>query len=154
MLAGMLRRLTWIALVVYLVVLAITVFWPTPVDRPVDGTLFSLIRWLRDHGMGFVTYDRIEFTANVALFAPFGLLLGLLLRRERRWIAVPICVVCSAAIEGGQALFLPGRFASAADVLANSIGAGIGVLVAVIVARLARARRSTEAAAPNTSRAG
>jgi VanZ family protein len=153
MLAGMLRRLAWIALVTYLVALAFIAYWPTPVDRPVDGGLGHLIRWLQDHGITIVTYGRIEFAANVAMFVPFGLLLGGLLRRGRRWIAFAVCVAASVAIETGQALFFPGRFASAADVLANSIGAGIGVLVIVIVARVRRSGRSAGRAASNPFRA-
>jgi hypothetical protein len=136
------RRLLWIALVAYLVVLALIAYWPTPVDRGVDGDLFGVIHWLHVHGVTFVTYGRVEFAANVALFVPFGLLLGALFRRGRRWIAFLLCVAGSGAIELGQAVFLPGRFASLADVAANSIGGGIGVLVVALVARAVRSGRS------------
>ena len=148
------RRLLWIALAAYLVVLALIAYWPTPVDRGVDGQLFGVIHWLRARGITVITYDRVEFAANVALFVPFGLLLAGLFRRGRRWIAFLLCVAGSAAIEVGQAVFLPGRFASLADVAANSIGGGIGVLVIVIVARATRSGRSGERPVPNPSRAG
>ncbi|MGN6325859.1 VanZ family protein [Pseudolysinimonas sp.] len=136
------RRLIWIALLAYLVALALIAYWPTPVDRPADGQLFAVIRWLDAHGITLVTYDRIEFAANVALFVPFGLLLAGLLRRGRRWIALLICIAGSAAIEIGQGLFLPDRFASLGDVLANSLGAAIGVLVVWLISRRTASIRS------------
>jgi len=85
------RRLLWIALAAYLVALALIAYWPTPVDRGVDGDLFGAIHWLRAHGITLITYDRVESAANVALFVPFGLLLGGLFRRGRRWIAFLLC---------------------------------------------------------------
>ena len=153
MLAGMRRRLIWIALVAYLVALALIAYWPTPVDRGIDAGLFAVIRRLREQGLTVVTYGRIEFAANIALFVPFGLLLGALFRRGRRWIAFLLCVAGSAAIEAGQALFLPGRFASLADILANSIGGAIGVLAIAVVSRI-RSARSTDRADAHTSPVG
>jgi len=149
----MVRRVLWFLLAAYLVGLALIAYWPTPVDRGVDGNLFAVIHWLREHGITLVTYDRVEFLANVALFVPFGLLLAGLFRRGRRWIAFLLCVAGSVVIEVGQALFLPGRFASGADILANSTGAAIGVLAVVVIARLTRAGRTAEQPAPNPSRA-
>jgi len=63
---------------------------------------------------------------NLLLFVPFGWVMG------RRW-GVPTALgwglAVSAGIEGLQ-LFIPGRFTSAADLLANSVGAGFGAWVA------------------------
>jgi hypothetical protein len=148
MLAGMPRRIVWVLLAAYLIGLALIAYWPTPVDRGVDGDLFGLIHWLDRHGVTVVTYDRVESAANVALFVPFGLLLAGLFRRGRRWIAFLVCVAGSVAIETGQALFLPARYASVADVLANAAGAAIGVLAVVAVSRIRRARATSHGAGP------
>lgn len=92
-----------------------------------------------------MTYDQLEWAANVILFIPFGLLIALMLR-TRWWglLAVGI-VVASTVIEVGQALFLPGRVASFADILANVLGGAIGIGVAGIIrgiASLVRRRRT------------
>ncbi len=65
--------------------------------------------------------------ANVAMFLPSALLLTLATRRARRVVAGMVCF--SAAIEVVQRLALIG-VADPGDVVANSIGAMIGVLLA------------------------
>ncbi len=139
----MTRRVVWLLLAAYLVVLVLIAYWPTPVDRGAPDLVISeFVRALRRRGITVVDYDRIEFTANIVLFVPFGLLLGALSRPGRRWLAFLLCVAGSAAIELGQALFLPHRIASIADVVANSIGAALGVLAIALVARVTRSRRA------------
>jgi len=139
----MTRRVVWLLLAAYLVALVLIAYWPTPVDRGAPDLVISeFVHALRRRGITFVDYDRIEFTANIALFVPFGLLLGALSRPGRRWVAFLLCVAGSAAIELGQALFLPHRIASIADVVANSMGAAIGILVVDLVGRVARSRRA------------
>ena len=111
---------------------------------------------LRAIGLGWVTYDQLEWAANVILFIPFGLLIALMMR-TRHWgiLAVGI-VVASTVIEVGQAVFLPGRVASFADILANTLGGMIGIGLAGVIrgiATLVRRRRdgsqSRNLAAPN-----
>ena len=59
----------------YLVALVLIVFWPTPVDRPAAGTLHSLIVWIHSHGVPtFIGYNTIEFTANIVMFVPMGII--------------------------------------------------------------------------------
>ncbi|MGP3535767.1 VanZ family protein [Microbacterium sp. RD1] len=109
----------------YAVALAFIVFWPTPVDEgagPILDRVESLFPW--------ATYRRVEFTANIALFAPLGFLLTLLLRRWA-WCAV-IGVAASGAIEVIQAVALPGRTATPWDVLANGLGTITGVAIGLI----------------------
>ncbi|MGV9194703.1 VanZ family protein [Microbacterium sp. MC2] len=111
---------------------AFVVFWPSPIDRPVAGMLDRVIAELHERGVpGFVDYAFIEFSANVALFIPLGILFGLAL--PMTWWAVMLLLgpALSGFIELVQSVVLAERYASVHDVIANSIGATIGVLLAL-----------------------
>lgn len=126
------RRFLVAALAIYVLTLVLIAFWPTHVDRDA-GPLLAAIERL----FPWATHRRLEFTANIALFVPFGLLLTLLVRS---WpLALSLGVGASLAIEVVQELALPGRTASVLDVLANSLGTAAGVLLALGIARLTRA---------------
>jgi VanZ family protein len=115
------------ALVLYLVLLAAIVLWPTPVDRPAAGLLDDVLQALHRHGVpAWFGYGAVEAAANVLLFLPFGLLAGALLPRRWRWLAAAGAVLLSGGIELAQSGFLPERFGTFQDVLANSLGAAIG----------------------------
>ena len=122
----------------YFVVLAAMVFWPSPVDRPIDGALMKVIVWLHGHGVPqwFVGYRKVEFAANILLFVPFGVILALWLPRRRWWIAVVAAMAVSGAIELAQALFLPQRVSDWHDIAANTAGALAGALALAIVRAL------------------
>jgi glycopeptide antibiotics resistance protein len=107
-------------------VVAIT-FWPTPVDRPFHSALGRLIASLQRHGMpGWITYSFVESASNVAMFVPVGALIGILARPSLWWISGLFGLLASLGIELTQLLLLPQRFASAADVVANTSGALLG----------------------------
>ena len=128
-------REPWVWLGGYLAVLTAIAFWPVPVDRGVGPLLewiAGLIPWL--------TYDVIEFAANVVLFLPFGALLTLILRR-RRWV-LPLALLATVLIEAGQALLLTERTPAISDIVANVLGAAIGMLGVIVVERT-RSRRSS-----------
>jgi hypothetical protein len=98
--------------------------------------------WLRDGaGLAFVRQGWVEFGANVALFAPLGVLVTLAFRRA--WAGIAAAVVLSAGVELAQ-LLLPGRTASARDVLANVLGAALGAFVVVVLRAAARRRHEKE----------
>lgn len=120
-----------LSLALYIAMLAVIGFYPTPVDRPVDAALFRVIAWSARHGLAFVTYARIETDANILLFVPFGLLLTLMLKPQHWWWAPVICLAASTVVELGQGILLPHRFSSLADVLANTVGGIIGTAVAL-----------------------
>ncbi|MEO7122564.1 MAG: VanZ family protein [Lacisediminihabitans sp.] len=111
---------------------AIIGLYPTPVDRGIDGLLFRVLRALARHDLGFITYARVEFSANVLFFVPVGLLLALLFG-ARWWWAIILCVALSSMIELSQLLFLPHRYASFGDILANSLGGTIGAVLALLL---------------------
>lgn len=116
-------------LVFYGVMLALIAFWPTPVDRGASTFLEAISR-----AIPWLTYDLIETTANVALFVPFGVLLALVLPLHRG-LVVPIAIATTLVIESGQALLLSERTPSMRDIVANVLGAAIGLAIVHLIER-------------------
>ena len=65
---------------------------------------------------------------NILLFVPLGYVLGLI-GRPSRWRAWAGLTLLAGAIEFAQ-VFLPGRFPTLSDVIANSTGAALGLVMA------------------------
>lgn len=123
-------------LVAYVVFVAVVVLWPTPIDSG-QGPLIARVLGVL-HGWGvpsWFNYTVLEFSANVGIFVPLAFLLGLVLPTRLRWVPFLAGPAASVAIEVGQSLFLPGRFATPWDVLANSLGAVVGGVLAISVHR-------------------
>lgn len=132
--SGARHALAWILAVGYGLFLAFVVFWPSPIDQPVAGLLDRVIAELHERGVpAFVDYDFIEFTANIALFIPVGAFFGLALPMTW-WVGMLLAgPVLSAAIELIQGAVLSARYASVYDVVANSIGATVGVFCVLVI---------------------
>lgn len=131
------RRLsTWAA--VYAVVLAAIAFWPEPVDARAGDLTAWIIR-----AVPGLTYQRLEFGANIALFLPFGLAVGALLR-QHRYLVLPLAVLTSLTVEGAQAVLIPARTPSLFDILANVSGASLGLVALVIFEEVRRRRPPRE----------
>ena len=121
---------------------------PDRVDGGVERPIRAFIDTLQAAGApGWVTYDLVDFLANILFFVPVGLIGALLLPRRLWWLAMPAGLLLSAALELGQAAFLPERCASWTDVLANTLGAVLGALLGMAT-RQAVARRRSRPAAP------
>jgi len=134
------RALRW-ALAGYTVVLAYVLGWPTPTP-PVVGTLDVVVSQLNKLAApAQVNPNAIEFVSNIALFVPFGLLLALVLRSGRWWVAILGGFGVSLVAEVGQGLWLPGRSGTVSDVIANTTGTIIGVGIAVLIGRDRRTYR-------------
>lgn len=101
------------------------------------GVLHALAGW---PGTAWVTFDLLEFAANVIMFLPLGVLF--VAWRRPWWQGVLAGVGISSSIETVQLLFLPTRVADVRDVVANTLGAAIGVVVASLISR--RINRSQE----------
>jgi glycopeptide antibiotics resistance protein len=122
--------------VAYVAACLVIGFWPSPVDAPVDDSLGRVLAYLHSIGIPeVVDYRFVERTANVLLFVPLGALAAAQFSRRHWWMAVVACVALSGFIELGQALLLPGRYASWSDILANSVGGVIGVGVTMLLRR-------------------
>lgn len=148
-----LRRLTVVLSVAYLGALALIAFWPAPVDRGVHGSLVSILAALQRHGApGWLTYTFVEFAANIALFVPVGLLGVILVGARHWWIAIVAGLAASFCIEFGQLIFLPARFATVNDIIANTFGAGVGAVAALGVIGLTHAWPSAGPRSPTARR--
>lgn len=119
------RRVAGPLLAVYLLVVALIVFWPSA-----DGASASVsFLWslLDRFGLGgLVSPSAVEFVTNVLLFMPLAFL-GATFKPQwqaRHWLAAGLAG--TLAIELTQMLFLPGRSPQLPDVAANALGALAG----------------------------
>jgi VanZ family protein len=119
------RRKTAAALAVYLLLVARLTLWPEPAPDETFDVVRAVVGWLSEHGAP-VTYAGVEAVSNVLMFVPFGVLVGLLVRRW--WVVVLLAFATSAAIELAQRAFLPTRVPTVQDVVLNTLGAALGVL--------------------------
>lgn len=113
-------------------------------EREQEGLLWRLALYFERHpATDWITFNGLEFAANVLLFAPFGLFFVLLLGRARWWLAILLGVVLTLGIEFAQQ-FIPNRVSDPRDILSNSIGAILGTLAALVLtaAKARRLRRS------------
>lgn len=126
----------------YFAALAGILFWPSPVDRPIDGALMHLIQWLHARGLPqwLVSYRKVEFAANILLFVPFGTIVTLLVHRRFWWLPVVIAAALSGAVELAQGIFLPERVPAWSDIAANTSGAFIGAQMVLVLWFLSRRR--------------
>ena len=128
--------------VAYLAVVAWITLNPAPGNPAGNPLLRSLLRAVSAvPGLGWVDYTVAEFSANVLMFVPMGLLFTLLLGRWRWWLAVAIGVVATLVIEFVQR-FLPARVSDPRDLLANTLGTLIGVAIVALAVRGRAASRT------------
>ncbi|CAN5149610.1 hypothetical protein BH11ACT4_BH11ACT4_06220 [soil metagenome] len=136
------RRITVILLALYTgLVLIITM---TPQGRA-PGVINRVVNAVLDavHGRGlllWVDYSVVEFTANILMFVPLGVLVALLVARRLRWILFVVGTAFSTAIELTQTV-IPGRVPDVRDVMANSAGFLLGAAI-VLALRQGRKGRS------------
>jgi len=130
--------------------------WMTLTPIPFEAKRESLVELVvdglhRSSATDWVTAAGIELAIKVAIFVPFGLLLVGLLGR-RRWVFVVFLgVITSCWIELAQSIWVPSRAADAGDVLANSTGALLGVVVALVVITVAQRRSGSRERAAHQS---
>lgn len=112
--------------------------WMTLTVRPYGGDISSavdrLIAWfaLRP-STAWITYERVEFGANIAMFVPLGVLVVLWFGVRGWWAAPLVGLATSGVIEGSQLLFLPSRFPTVSDLVANTLGATAGMLLMLLL---------------------
>lgn|GEM_PF-2540969 len=139
---------TWIAralLAAFGVALALIVLLPSEGHR-VLGLVETLAGIVSRAGIPYqFAFMTLEFGANIALFVPLGVLLPSALARpastatrglEGATLFGTVCLgaAISVLIELAQQV-IPGRVSSPADVLANTLGTLLGVLILVILRR-------------------
>lgn len=115
---------------------------PQPVSVDADGWLWRLLNILGRHDLtDWVTYSRLEFIANIAMFFPVGLFLLLLFGRRFWLLAIVLSCALTVGIETAQ-LFIPTRVSDLRDVVANRAGGALGVLVGLVLTLSSRTARS------------
>lgn len=121
----------------YALLVVAATMWPTPLDQDFGSAIDKVLAVLHRNGVPeWFGYNKLEFAANVAMFIPLGFLAALVLPARVWWLALIICPALSVAIEITQAATLSARFATLSDVIANSLGALVGVIVAVALRAL------------------
>lgn len=105
---------------------------------------------LKPEGADLWAWSVTDGPSNVALYVPFALCLGLLLRRPV--VAVIISGALSLLIESYQAA-TGTRIGVFADVISNSLGAAIGAAVAGLVLVVLRLVRTKGRSGPTADRA-
>jgi VanZ family protein len=136
------RRFWQTVLAAMLIPLALIAFWPTPVDRPVQGLLADTLSLLHHRGIpAWLNYQFVEATANVLLFVPVGFVSALSFPEKRWWQVGALGLLVSGCIELGQLLFLHDRFASPTDIVTNMSGSVIGALLSAYAVKRLEAHR-------------
>jgi glycopeptide antibiotics resistance protein len=129
--------LAFLALLAYAAIVLGATLSPTPLDQGYESAIDKFLAVLHRNGVPqWFGYHKLEFSANIVMFIPLGFLITLLLPAKVWWLALIICPALSGAIELTQGALLSARFASWGDVLSNSIGAIVGILIAVIIRAL------------------
>jgi len=115
------------------------------VESQQEGWLWRLALLFDRHAATeWITFNLLEFVANVLLFLPFGMFFVLLFGRGRWWLAILLGVAMTVGIEFAQQ-FIPNRVSDPRDILSNSIGTVVGTVLALLLTaskarRLRRAR--------------
>lgn len=141
---GKTRRAAWVGFAATSALVALITLTPQSATSAHAGISAAMLRAL--HAIGVPPSfgpAEWEFTANVIMFMPLGFFLTLALPRGvRRW-GVLVLPLMSGLIETAQLLFLPSRFATLSDLVANSTGGWIGILLALLAVRVFGAARSS-----------
>ncbi|MDT0156386.1 VanZ family protein [Microbacterium sp. ARD32] len=128
-------------LLVYVAVVLVMTMSPTPLDRGYESSIDKVLGVLHRNGVPeWFGYSKLEFTANIAMFVPLGFLVGLALPQRIAWLGLLLLPAFSGVIEMTQSLMLAERFATIEDVIANSAGGWIGLLIAFSIRAMVHAR--------------
>ena len=111
-------------------------------DAPTQSDLVMrvLARLQGYERLSWLTFDRAEYLANVALFVPVGLFLLLLFGTRFWWLAVAAALMMTSLIETAQRA-IPGRVSDDRDIAANTMGAVVGVVLGLVLTLPATLRR-------------
>jgi len=120
------RRILAVALAAYLVLVGWVTLNPAPPNPARNELLLQLLKIVP------MSYEALEFTANIGMFVPIGALVAILSRHL--WIGIVVGIALTCGIEFTQQ-FLPARFPDVRDLVANSLGALLGVAGVALLSR-------------------
>jgi glycopeptide antibiotics resistance protein len=124
----------------FLAGLAILTLTPSRVERSMPNLLDLVLSAAHRLGWQSLDFTRLEVLANVLVFIPVGILAFVLIPRRAGILSLVVGPALSLLIEAAQRFALPHRAATFTDVVANSVGATVGVLLAVLCTLLFAAR--------------
>jgi glycopeptide antibiotics resistance protein len=124
--------------VIYLILLGWIVLWKLETPWVGADRAIKLVPFVATASSGASAPG--EVMANLLLFVPFGVYLGLLAQSRRWWNTTWVCTGASLALEGSQYVLGVGR-SDATDVIVNTLG-GLAGLAALAVARRALRERT------------
>ena len=151
--AAPLRGLGIAGLALIIPAVLVVTLWPTHFLLRAKPRVTRGIEWLHARDLfDWLTWTRLEVLANVGMFVPVALLVTFVLGARRWWATVIACAALSVSVELVQAL-MPGRVAAVLDVIANSLGALLGALLAVAIEAIVRRRRRSDQGPPHRAAA-
>lgn len=104
---------------------------PRALVAPLRGAFMRLMDAATAPLLVWIPYDDAERLLNTMLFVPLGATIALLLGRRAFPLAILACFALSAAVEYAQGS-IPGRVPDMQDVLWNSLGGAVGVVVITV----------------------
>ncbi|MBA2696817.1 MAG: VanZ family protein [Ornithinimicrobium sp.] len=119
----------------YLLGLAVLVLWPEG-DTVTRGNLLVTRAFLRLGAPEWMSPEFWQLVNNVLVCVPAGALAMVLWPRSRGWWWVLLAGTLSLGVELVQWRYLPARTPSVLDVLANTTGAGLGVILGLHLRRI------------------
>lgn len=119
--------------------------WLTLTPQPITGDHQQLIHRVLDglHRRGHVEqmgYEELEFLANIGLFVPVGVFLLIFFGAGGWWLALAASFGGTVFIETMQTQ-IPGRVPDERDLIANTLGGAIGIVLALLLTLPATRRR-------------
>lgn len=144
------QRVGRTGLVTTLVLIALITLTPQSSTSPHGEVSRALLNFLYKLGVpGSFGPVQWEFTANIIMFLPLGFFFALALTAKQRRSLGPLIpfatlTLTSVFIETTQALFLPSRYPTLSDVIANSLGGWGGYLAGLLAIALFQRLRAWE----------
>ena len=130
-----------VLLPLYLAIVCLIVFSPSAGATQVTGWVAWVVTRIDEMRTAHEpAYIALEFLANVAMFIPLGVLVWLAFARPRWWVVALFGFATTVTIELVQKT-MPTRYSTVSDVVANTLGAIVGVLVVRVLADRAVRRR-------------
>ncbi|MCT2182078.1 MULTISPECIES: VanZ family protein [Brevibacterium] len=135
-------------LILYTAFIALITLTPQQLDTSPGSPIARLLAFFASHeATEWLSYERVEMLANVGLFVPFGFLLAFQLGVRRWWIGWVAGAAFTCLIEATQLTLLsPTRFGTISDLVTNTLGAGLGAALALLVMLLLPKRVEREPA--------
>lgn len=107
---------------------------PSPYGQSTANLLDRVLTFFARHEQtAWLDFSTVERLANVAMFVPVGIFLLLVVERRFWWLAILLGAAFSGLIELLQGQLLPTRVSDPFDIVMNTIGTVIGVILALLI---------------------